>query len=306
MRRLTLALLIASLPFTALAQDKPRYGTWQSDQDQVQTLAEELLRLVDEAARARAADPRFLDDLRALADKYVNPWPHLLVQEDFANRDFTANPAWTVASGQFDMDWQGVLYSKIEAPAASEPQSAQPEPQRKVRGEDFALQLLGQILNQGQGNRRQEASPRSAAPAAPPPAIPAEAYLQQPISNAFSLDAKLAMENTADPATLAVFQGQQRTAGYFLTYDPIAGLELQRRGASGAFTLATSTGTLADSADHTPNWTRSANRKMVVSIDDTEVLRATDTGFRDDWAGVTWVNGGGAMTLRALSVSGTR
>ncbi len=167
--------------------------------------------------------------MRALADKYVNPWPHLLVQEDFANRDFTANPAWTVASGQFDMDWQGVLYSKIEAPAASEPQSAQPEPQRKVRGEDIALQLLGQILNQGQGNRRQEASPLPAESAAPPPAIPAEAYLQQPISNAFSLDAKLAMENTADPATLAVFQGQQRTAGYFLTYDPIAGLELQRR-----------------------------------------------------------------------------
>ena len=128
MRRLTLALLIASLPFTALAQDKPRYGTWQSDQDQVQTLAEELLRQVDEAARARAADPRFLDDLRALADKYVNPWPHLLVQEDFANRDFTANPAWTVASGQFDMDWQGGLYSKLEAPAAPGPQAAQPEP----------------------------------------------------------------------------------------------------------------------------------------------------------------------------------
>ena len=93
------------------------------------------------------------------------------------------------------------------------------------------------------------------------------------------------MENTAGPATLAVFQGQQRTAGYFLTYDPIAGLELQRRGASGTFTWATVTGTLAD---------------------DTEVLRATDTGSRDDWAGVTWVNGGGAMTLRALSVSGTR
>ena len=98
-----LALLIASLPFTALAQNKPRYGPWKSDQDQVQTLSEELRRLVDEAARARAADPRFLDDLRALADKYGNPRPHLLVQEDFTDRDFTANPAWTVASGQFDM-----------------------------------------------------------------------------------------------------------------------------------------------------------------------------------------------------------
>ena len=37
-----------------------------------------------------------------------------------------------------------------------------------------------------------------------------------------------------------------------------------------------------------------------------EVMRATDTGFRDSWAGLTWVNGGGAMTLRAVSVSGMR
>ena len=95
------------------------------------------------------------------------------------------------------------------------------------------------------------------------------------------------MESTAGPATLAVFQGQQRTAGYFLTYDPITGLELQRRGASGALSLATGTAALADGADHAIKWTRAQSGEMVVSVDGAEVLRATDTGFRDRWASLT-------------------
>ena len=271
----------------------------------MQTLTKELRRLVDEAARARAADPRFLDDLRALADRYGNPWPDVLVQEDFRDRDYTANPAWTIASGQFEMDWQGGLFSKVVAPKAPPPQAAQPEPERKVRGEDIALRLLGQILNPKKAGSQTSSQP-TPPPVAPPPPIPAEAYLEQPLSNAFSLDVKLAMETTAGPLTLALFQGPQRRAGYFLDYDPIEGLRLQRRGASGQTTIATGTATLADGADHAVKWTRARNGEMVVSVDGAEAMRVTDLTFRDNWSGFTMVNGGGAMTLRTLSVFGSR
>lgn len=306
MRSLVLASLLAALSISAaVAQDKPRYGSWQPDQDQLQALTSELRRLVDDAARARAADPRFLNDLRSLADRYGNPWPELLVQEDFGDRDYTADPAWTIASGRFDMDWQGGLFSKVTAPEAPPPPPAQPEPKRKVRGEDIARQLLGQILNQSQGGSQNAQQPTSA-PAAPPPATPAEAYLAQPISNAFSLDAKLAMESTAGPMTIGVFQGQQRRAGYFLNYDRVEGLQQQRRGASGAVAIASGTATVADGTDHAIKWTRAQNGEMVVTVDGSETLRVTDSDFGESWSGVTVVNGGGAMTLRALSVYGTR
>ncbi len=305
MRSLVLASLIAAMSASAaLAQDKPRYGSWQTGQDQLQSMTEALRRLLDEAARARAADPRFLEDLRALADRYGNPWPHVLVQEDFRDGNFTADPAWTVASGQFDMGRQGGLFSRVTAPAPAPP-PVQKEPERKVRGEDIALKLLGQILNPDKGDARQT-SPQPPVPAAPLPAIPAEAYLAQPIPNAFSISARLAMESTAGPVTLAVFQGQLRNIGYFLDYDSIEGLRLRRRGASNTETIATGPAVLADGADHAIEWTRSRTGEMVVSVDGAEIFRVTDASFRDAWSGVSFVNGGGAMTLRAIGVYGTR
>lgn len=127
-----------------MPQDEPRYGSWQPEQGQLQALTCELRQLVDDATRAIAADPRFLNDLRALVDCYGNPWPELLVQEKFGDCDYTANPAWTIGSSQFDLDWQGGLFSKVVVPEALPPQSAEPEPKQKLRGDDIALRLLGQ------------------------------------------------------------------------------------------------------------------------------------------------------------------
>ena len=71
-------------------------------------------------------------------------------------------------------------------------------------------------------------------------------------------------------------------------------------------TAASGTATLADGADHAVKWTRARDGEMVVSVDGTEAIRVADAAFRDTWSGLTVINGGGAMTLRTLSVFGTR
>lgn len=64
-----------------------------------------------------------------------------------------------------------------------------------------------------------------------------------------------------------------------MTFDPIEGLQLQRRGASGAIALASGASSLADGTDHIVKCTRAQIGETVASVDDTETLRVTDANF---------------------------
>ena len=50
------------------ADDETRYQTWQGDDTATAALVERLNQLIDDAERARAADPNFLADLRVTID----------------------------------------------------------------------------------------------------------------------------------------------------------------------------------------------------------------------------------------------
>ncbi|MDA0230181.1 MAG: DUF4197 domain-containing protein [Proteobacteria bacterium] len=57
-----------SVGVAARAADEPRYQTWQGDDPARAALVERLNSLIDDAERARSADPNFLADLRAAID----------------------------------------------------------------------------------------------------------------------------------------------------------------------------------------------------------------------------------------------
>ena len=88
-----LALSLAGVDVSAQSQTS-KYQTWEnpdqtaspaSDDPRVQALLDELAALVDEADRARAADPRFLEDLRELIRGYDWPWRLEILDEDFSD-----------------------------------------------------------------------------------------------------------------------------------------------------------------------------------------------------------------------------
>ena len=69
-------------------------GRDRRDTGAVQALAKELEALIDEAERARAADPRFLEDLRDKIAEYsaaaaVAVPREALIQDDFSDGDIT-------------------------------------------------------------------------------------------------------------------------------------------------------------------------------------------------------------------------
>ncbi|MEK9725696.1 MAG: hypothetical protein VW405_19745 [Rhodospirillaceae bacterium] len=98
-----LALLVALVPSAASAQSG--YTQWKDPNapagGSTQDFVDKLNALVDKAERARAADPNFLRDLRDLAGQFDRPWGATVFNDDFLDGNHTADPAWTVVSGNY-------------------------------------------------------------------------------------------------------------------------------------------------------------------------------------------------------------
>ena len=123
----------------------------EKNTNQVEKIVEDLRRLIEEADRARAADPLFLRDLCALANRYTNPWRKRLVYDDFGDGDYTRSPAWTVTAGEFFIDRTG-LVSRTGGTSTS--QNSTTSRSGKTDAKDVALGVLATILSQQLGGQK--------------------------------------------------------------------------------------------------------------------------------------------------------
>ena len=293
MLRFTIAAigLCAALAAPAWAQSS-RYGNYDGGERQTQTLVEELRSLINEADRGRAADPLFLRDLRALADRFDNPWRTRIVFDDFRDGDYTRDPAWTVLSGVFAVDSRRGLLSRAGAAAA--------DPGRDASAKDVAVGLLADLLAKSLGDGPATESRQAARRG------PAEIALGQRITNAFSLTAESAAGAGAADFEFMVYQGARRDAGYRLVLVPQRGISLLRysRGASATIAQARVPLALADGAGHIVQWTRSPDGRMVVRFDGVTQIEATDRAFRDPFDGLLLITRGGEYRLASLGIDG--
>ena len=100
-RLLVPALLASAMAVPAVADDGSRYSEWSPEgtgaasSPALEALAEELGALIDEAENARAADPRFLQDLRDIIAAHIaDATPReALILDDFSDGDFTGRSA---------------------------------------------------------------------------------------------------------------------------------------------------------------------------------------------------------------------
>ena len=294
--------------------EAPRYGPHPgAGNEQVQKLVDELRALTEEADRNRAADPRFLRDLRGLARRYDYPWRVRLISDDFRDGDYTANPAWTAAAGQFTVAWGGGLATEVRPRTVTAPMpTEEPRRRRELSGEDVAIALFGEIFRDRSGSSRQ--SRRPAPPPEPQKVLdPAEIFLPRPITNAFAIRAVVTGRISDDMAgrgglEIGVYRGAERNAGYRLAYTPGKGLALLGVNQWGSSVIdATRTDiALLDGKDHVIEWTRTDDGHMVVRLDGAEILARTDRGWRDPFDGFHLINRGGDYLLRSLTVDGTK
>lgn len=305
---LTIAGLIALSPMSgAVAQQK--YTPWtdpavqRKTENNVLQLVDELNKLVAEAKGSRAANPSFLRDLEDLARRYGNPWRVALVNDDFADGDFTKNPTWTVTEGRFWIERGFGLRS------TSQPK-AQPKPKQRERsGDDIAAQLFGALLNQALGGK-DGATSTSSRPPPEPVAGSAAIHLARPLTNGFALELEISSWRAEGTLELGLYRGRDLTGGYRLRYRSGAQprITLLAVSARGADQLATRTlqKSLEDKKRHQLKWTRDTFGEMVVRIDGQEVIRATHWGPATKFDGFLLVNQGGDYTVSRIAIAGTK
>jgi len=307
---LALAVVLAASP--ALAQST--YTPWKNpdapasgNQEKLQGFVDKLNAFVDEAEKARAADPQFLRDLRDLARGFDRPWRRVVLQDSFIDGNFTADPTWSVTAGEYWIEKGWGLRSAIEPGATQAPQSSSGG--ERLKGKDAAAAIIGSLLNQAL--KGQQGGGQATSPAAP--AAPAEALIHTAVtlSNAFAIEFSMSSWAAQGRVEVAVFQGRyagpERSAGYRLVYQPGGRLELLRTSSRGTGVVDSSAEALnlEDKKFHAFEWLRYADGRMTVSVDGREVLSTVDRGFRDSFAGIAIANRGGDYIMKQVKASAT-
>ena len=278
--------------------DEPAYAPWQgqTQNKDMQQLLQQLRALIDKAERDKAADPVFLGDLRKLADSYDSQWPVSLFFDDFRDGNFTANPAWTVIAGNWQVDLHAKytgLQSRVAIAQAGGNQTGS-STQNAIVG--ILGTLLQQPGTQGQTPQEDQYAAISTALA---------------ISNAFAIRVEIASFLQGGRFDLGPYLGSNADAGYFLTYAPATTSALTLSSVTkyaGTKRLASMSSPLRleDGAAHVFDWKRDRAGNMTVALDGKVVLSVTDMSIRKPFDGLLLANSGGMYRIRSIGINGSR
>lgn len=228
-------------------------------------------------------------EMAAPAEPEPTAAPRVVLQDDFGDGDYRRNPPWTVLSGDFEVDEDG-LRSIVETQRATESGSRR---LNSDRPEDIGLAMLELILEQT-GNARQQEAPVAVEPA--------RIFVNAPVDNAFRMEIELASRQRPGSLELGLFQGNRPNGtGYRLVYSPGSrpGLSLVRLISGSTEVVARHEGSLdlEDGRFHSIVWSRDENGRMQVHVDDQRLLQVQDNGLRDPFQGFVMANQGGDYTL---------
>ncbi|NQV45355.1 MAG: hypothetical protein HQ501_10645 [Rhodospirillales bacterium] len=295
-----LGILVVVSPSPVTAQT---YDTWQNpdgtaeQSTETQTannarlkgLVDRLNALVDQAEKDRAADPKFLKDLRDLVNGTERAWTKKVLFDDFTDGDFTQNPAWTIGKGRYWIEEGWGLRNALDEVKATSSSST---------SKDAAAQIFGQILNQALGGS--SGSSASGTPTIQPTSI----FSDTPISNAFSIELGISSWIGKGELTVGPYQGSDRSSGYRLSYMVGEGLALRITSRSGTRTIAIEPGpfSLEDKKVHTLQWTRTVDGTMRVGLDGKTVFDLRDVSFLDPFTGFGMATRGGDFIIKRVSV----
>ena len=267
----------------------------QTGDEKLKGLLDELNTLIDKGGAQNLADPWFLQDLRALADRYGETWPVVLLDHSFDSRSTLPKAPWEIRRGQMKMDWTRGLRSQVEVAGQARARS----------DEEVARDIIGGILGQALGGKTARTAD---------PSEPALALAALRISNAFQLQAEITARDMPGDAQGGLELGVYQTgnAGYRLVLVPKAGggatvtlLAVSSRGTTRVIDSADYSGSFTDDQPMTVTLSRRSDGTMSAAVGDTELFSASDQSFRDDFGGALIANRGGDYAVKWMTIRGT-
>lgn len=284
---------VLSTPFMIKAEEGSKYKQWQSSDERLENMINELDQIIGEGTRSRAAHPGFLQDLNRVIDQYRVPKKLIFFADDFADNNYTVNPTWLVRKGTFSIDSFGGLYSAIaiRRPVAQKDTEPESESERNMRI------LFGVISELAKDENDQQADDKN---------IETQAIISATASipNSFNLAFTFRSNANWGSTSIGVVQSSDPQSGYHLVYQaaPEENRPLQlikyRYGKPYIIDeVHTNSPNLDDGADHTVQLARSANGDMVVTVDSIEVMRTADFSYRDDFTDIMIINNGGSYSF---------
>ena len=342
LRRLLVPVLLASaLALPAAAEEDSRYSEWRPEGAEAEgdaaldALARELEALIDEAEKARAADPRFLQDLRdKIAAHLADAVPReALIRDDFSDGDYTDDPPWDVVSGDFSVDRRLGLRTTVALSGAdtktirlSLDTLLDLDKETILETKDELLDDAGELFDKSKdavggllsGEKKlgdllgggDEEEPKEDTGLDGPE--PAEIILEADIPNAFALELEMMSGVAHRDAQFEIdlFQGRGGASGYRVTYlagsDP--GLLLSRFGRRGAEVIGEHDDALAleDGKSHTLALVREGDGTMTATVDGAELIRVKSSALDDPFDGLSLINSGGDYAIRSIAIYGER
>lgn len=287
-------ILLSSLIMLALIAPSLATATETPNTD-VQKVVDEIKGIAAKARKDRSADPSVLNALDDLVQKYYWPWRKQLLDESFKDGDYTKNPAWTVASGSFQVDASlGLRSSSTAAPAA---------PATKEK-----KQSLGDIVKQAVQAEMDKKNKKQAAAAGN---VPAEIDLALKVTNAFALDLSFTVHQPTTQAgriEFGLYQGSRPGTGYQLAFsvgpEPVAELLRVQSDGSSVVQRKSLGAVIPTGQVQRVAWRRDPDGNMTVLLNDKALLQATDRGYTAAYGSFVIVNRGGDFAVRSVTLSG--
>jgi len=275
----------------------------------LQILVDEIQVLAEKSRKERAADRWLQIALEDLVDKYNFPWKDSLLIEDFSDGDFRKDPAWKVSSGEYWIDRRLGLRSEVVSREI--PERRQQLPAQRQSNEDIGKALIGALLQDALGGRKQQ-------PSTPEPVrsktetTPASIRTALVIPTTFAVEAIFSQNNRPGEAgqfEWVVMQDQQATNAYkvVLSTGDQAMLEVIRvRSGRESYLESVEVPGIDDGGEHTLSWRQTGTGEINVFLDGEEVIKVSDRPFRHGFKYLGMINRGGDFSVSGIEVLGGR